>query len=298
MVKPISEINFPERIKALYALTKPCRLCPHACGIDRSKKSSGKCRSGLEVRVSSDNLHFGEEPPISGFMGSGTIFFTNCNLSCVFCQNYPISQLNNGNAVTIKELSQIMLELQRKLAHNINLVTPSHFVPQIVEAVYEARKNGLKIPLVYNCGGFEALETLKLLDGIIDIYMPDAKYSTDNSLKYSGAPDYWEINKKALKEMHRQVGDLKVDKDGIAFKGLLVRHLVLPNNLAGSGQVLEFVSNELSQLTYMSIMSQYHPANRTEQYPELSRKISLREYSQVLKTAEKLRLDKCWIQEL
>ncbi|MBN1622093.1 MAG: radical SAM protein [Endomicrobiales bacterium] len=292
-------INFPERINKLYSLLNPCRLCPHECRVNRLEDKQGKCRCGKDFYVSSHNLHFGEEPPISGFSGSGTIFFTNCNLSCVYCQNYPISQLGNGNKSSVQELADMMMELQKNKAHNINFVTPTHVVPFIVEAVFKAREKGLNIPLVYNCGGYEKVETLKLLEGIIDIYMPDAKYSSDeNSLKYSGAQNYWEINKAALKEMHRQAGNLILDKNGIAKKGLLIRHLVLPNNIKRTKEVLEFISKEISPDTYLSLMSQYHPAHQSFKYPELSRQVSANEYKQAVKTANTFKLTKGWKQEL
>lgn len=277
----------------------PCCLCPHKCGVNRLAGEKGKCRSTKDLYVSSYNLHFGEEPSISGFSGSGAIFFTNCSLACVFCQNYPISQLGNGNKSSIDELAEIMLKLQSQGAHNINFVTPTHFVPQIVDAVDKARNKGLKVPLVYNCGGYEEIETLRLLDGIIDIYMPDAKYS-DNEMaeKYSGAPDYREVNKRALKEMHRQVGDLVIDEKGIAIRGLLVRHLILPENISGSKQVLEFIANELSKNTYVSLMAQFHPAHKAEKFPKISRRISDCEYQEVLDIFEKLGLEKGWKQEL
>lgn len=294
-------INYPERTQALYALLNPCRLCPHRCGINRVRTSKGKCRSGggKSVFISSYNIHLGEEPPISAARGSGTIFFTNCSLSCVFCQNYPISQLRNGNEISVEQLSLIMLELQQRGAHNINFVTPTHYVAQIVEAVGAAREKGLVIPLVYNCSGYEEVETLKLLDGIIDIYMPDMKYSDDvNAVKYSSAPNYTETNRKAIKEMHRQVGELRLDTDDVAVKGLIIRHLVLPNNISGSARVLEFIAKEISPKTFISLMSQYHPANKTERYPELSRKVSAKEYKQAVKLAENLGLDNGWIQEI
>lgn len=291
-------INYTVRINKLYAMTNPCHLCPHKCGVDRSSSQYGKCRTGRDISVSSYNLHYGEEPPISGYSGSGTIFFTNCNLSCVFCQNYPISQLGNGNKVSIKELAGIMIELQQKKAHNINFVTPSHVVPAIVEAVYEAKNLGLNIPLVYNCGGYESIETLAMLDGIIDIYMPDAKYSDPALAKtYSGASNYWEVNKAALAEMHRQVGNLCISSDGIASRGLLIRHLVLPNDISGSREVLDFIAKEISKDTYISMMSQYHPANHSGQMPELSRKITHKEYREVIKFAKMLGLDNGWQQE-
>ncbi len=287
------------RVKALYQLTKPCCLCPQNCNVDRFKGQIGKCRTGNEVSISSYNIHHGEEPPISGYNGSGAVFFTNCNLSCVFCQNYPISQLGNGKKVSVDELSSIMLELQFKGAHNINLVTPTHILPWIADAFFKAKEKGLKIPLVYNCGGYESLETLKLLEGVVDIYLPDAKYSNNsNALKYSGSKNYWEINKIALKEMYRQVGDLKIDKAGIAKKGLIIRHLVLPENISGSKEVLEFIAKEISPKTYLSIMSQYHTANKTAKFPEINRRITQKEYQTVLEIAAKLKLDNSWIQEL
>lgn len=292
-------INYIERIDQLNKQLASCRLCPHHCGVDRRSGKLGRCSTGTDLYISSANVHFGEEPPLSGTKGSGTIFFTRCNLSCVFCQNYPISQLGNGNKSSVDELAATMLRLQHQGVHNINFVTPSHVVPQIVEAVHLARAKGLTIPLVYNCGGYEEVETLRLLEGIIDIYLPDAKYS-DSALaaKYSSAPDYWEINQKALREMHRQVGKLSMDGEGIARSGLLIRHLILPNNIAGSRKVLEFIAHELSPETYISLMAQYHPAHGSGQYPELSRRISPEEYEEILADMERLDLENGWQQEL
>jgi len=280
------------------ALLEKCSVCPRNCNVNRLKNEIGFCKIGKNPKVSAYNLHFGEEPPISGTHGSGTIFFTGCNLRCVFCQNYPISQLHNGNEITVEKLAEIMMTLQNQNADNINLVTPTHIVPQIIEAVLLAKKKGFNIPIVYNSGGYEKVETIKLLDGIIDMYMPDAKYSDDKSAKkYSDARDYWKVNKAALKEMHRQVGDLQI-KNGIAVKGLLIRHLVLPENIAGSKKVFEFISKEISPKTYISIMSQYHPANRTDEFPELQRKITDKEYSQVLNWADEFGLTRGWRQEI
>ena len=274
-------------------------LCPHRCMARRLEGKTGRCRTGGEVYLASHSIHFGEEPPISGYSGSGTLFFTSCNLSCVFCQNYPISQLNNGNLTSVHELAHIMLNLQKRGVHNINFVTPTHVLPQVIEAALEARSRGLTVPFVYNSGGYEDAETLKLLDGIIDIYMPDAKYSDDkNALAYSGAEGYTTANRKTLKEMHRQVGDLVIDKAGIARRGLLVRHLVLPNGIAGSRAVLEFIAREISPSTYLSIMSQYHPAHKTDRYPELSRSVTPKEYRAVLKVARTLGLTSGWQQEI
>jgi putative pyruvate formate lyase activating enzyme len=292
-------INFIERIDQLNKRLTSCRLCPHHCGVNRRAGQLGKCRAGTDLYISSANVHFGEEPPLSGTKGSGTIFFTHCNLACVFCQNYPISQLGNGNRSSVDELAATMLRLQQQGVHNINFVTPSHVVPQIVEAVHLARAKGLVIPLVYNCGGYEEVETLQLLDGIIDIYLPDAKYS-DSALaeKYSSATDYWEINQKALREMYRQVGKLSIDDNGIARSGLLIRHLILPNNIAGSREVLEFIAHELSPKTYISLMAQYHPAHKSGQYPELSRRITSEEYEEILSHMGRLGLENGWQQEL
>jgi putative pyruvate formate lyase activating enzyme len=288
-----------KRIETAYALMGKCTICPRKCAVNRLKNERGICGIGLLPLVSSFNAHFGEEPPISGHSGSGTIFFTRCNLKCVYCQNYPISQLGHGEEVTIQRLAEIMLSLQKDKCHNINLVTPTHVVPQILAALLIASEKGLNIPLVYNSGGYESQETLKLLDGVIDIYLPDAKYSNNgSSLKYSGAGNYVEVNKKTLLEMHRQVGDLVMDEEGIAQRGLLIRHLVLPENISGSKEVLTFIARKISPNTYMSLMAQYHPAHRANDYPELSRRVVLEEYAAVLKIARRLGLDRGWKQIL
>ncbi|MFH0947433.1 MAG: radical SAM protein [Elusimicrobiota bacterium] len=295
-------------MKKFSALLKKCSICPRNCNVNRLKNELGFCKIGRNPKISSYNLHFGEEPPISGVNGSGTIFFTGCNLRCVFCQNYPISQLHNGNEITISKLAGIMITLQNQNAHNINLVTPTHVVPQIIETILAAKKKGLKLPVVYNSGGYEKIETLKSLEGIVDIYMPDAKYSNDNiAERYSAAKNYLEINKAALKEMYRQVGNLQI-KNGIATKGLLIRHLVLPKNIAGSRKVFEFIAKEISPKTYISIMAQYHPAafgeprlrrtNKTDDFPELRRKTTGKEYQQVLNWADELGFVNGWRQEL
>ncbi len=286
-----------KRKEKLYKLLKKCHLCPRKCLVNRLQDEKGFCGAGKRVAVSSYNLHFGEEPPISGYRGSGTIFFTHCNLRCCFCQNYPISQLGNGQEVEISQLAKMMIKLQKLGAHNINFVTPTHFVPQIVEALELAVREGLNIPLVYNSGGYDSVETLKLLDGVVDIYMPDAKYSSPQSARtYSRAADYFEVNNKALLEMHRQVGDLKMDREGIARQGLLIRHLVMPEDIVGSRRVLEFIARNISQNTYMSIMAQYHPAHLAFEFPELSRRISKTEYDAVLKMADELGLERGWRQ--
>jgi putative pyruvate formate lyase activating enzyme len=244
----------------------------------------------MELTISSYGPHFGEEPEITGRNGSGTIFLTNCNLLCVFCQNYEISHLGYGEEVSVDEAAEIMLSLQSRRCHNINLVTPTHYTPQLVKAISVAAGKGLKLPVFWNCSGYENVETIKLLDGIVDIYKPDVKYSeSEPAKKYSNAPDYFERCKEAVREMHRQVGDLKVDERGIAYRGLLIRHLVLPNSLAGSEKVLEFAA-ELSKECYVNIMAQYRPCGRAYEHEELSRRPTSTEYFRVVDYARKLGL--------
>lgn len=261
-----------------------CEICPRRCGVNRAEGELGFCRTGRLAKVSSAGPHYGEEPPLVGYHGSGTIFFAGCNLACVFCQNYEISQLDMGVEVAAERLAGIMMHLQLTGCHNVNLVTPTHVVPQILEALVIAREMGLSIPLVYNSGGYDSVETLRLLEGIVDIYMPDAKYGSDEmAIRYSNAPGYVEVMKAAIREMHRQVGDLVIE-NGIAVRGLLVRHLVLPNNLAGTAEVVRFIS-ELSKNTYINIMDQYRPEYKADQYNELSRRITLSEYREALRLA-------------
>lgn len=286
-----------KRIKKAYKLLENCSLCPRRCSVNRRAGETGFCRAGEKLEVSSFHSHFGEEPPISGYRGSGTIFLAHCNLRCIFCQNYPISHLGNGNKISTQQLSQMMLSLQKRRCHNINLVTPTHFVPQILSGFLQAVERDLNIPLVYNSSGYESVETLKLLEGVVDIYMPDLKYGTrEAGEKYSSAPDYFEIAKKAIKEMYRQVGDLRLDKEGVAQRGLLVRHLVLPNGQAGTRKVLAFLAEEISSHTYISIMSQYFPAYEAQEFKELNRRITRQEYQQVLDMAEQLGLETGWRQ--
>jgi len=277
-----------ERASSALALLESCQICPHRCQANRLEDERGYCRTGRRAKVASYTPHFGEEPPLVGRSGSGTIFFSGCNLSCVFCQNWDISQEDQGHEVKAEELAKMMLALQDGGCHNINLVTPTHVVPQILEALVLAREEGLSVPLVYNSGGYDSAEALLLLDGIIDIYMPDAKYGQDGpAQKYSAAPGYTTVNKAALKEMHRQVGDLQMDEEGIALQGLLVRHLVLPADAAGTEEVVRFISQEISVHTYLNVMAQYHPEYQACRYPELSRAITAREYAQALHLAEK-----------
>ena len=294
----IKEEEFDRRIEKAYKLLSSCEVCPHKCRVNRLKGEQGICRSGEEVIVSSYNAHFGEEPPLVGNFGSGTIFFTNCNLKCVYCQNYPISQLGNGNKVSLSELAKIMLALQKRKCHNINLVTPTHFVPQILKSLKLAIKMGLRIPIVYNTSGYESVETLKLLDGIVDIYLPDARYA-DNEIakKYSAAPNYFEIMKKALKEMHRQVRDLVTDKIGVARSGLIVRHLVLPRGVSGTKKIMRFIAREISPHTYVSLMAQYFPAYQAGQFPAISRRINKEEYKEALEAFKEENLENGWFQK-
>ncbi|MCJ7657307.1 MAG: radical SAM protein [Candidatus Atribacteria bacterium] len=294
----IKEEEFDRRIEKAYALLSSCEVCPHKCRVNRLKGERGFCRSGEEVMISSYNNHFGEEPPLVGNFGSGTIFFTNCNLKCVYCQNYPISQLGNGNKVTLQELAKIMLALQKRKCHNINLVTPTHFVPQILKSLKLAIKMGLFIPIVYNTSGYDSVNALRLLDGVVDIYLPDARYADNEiAIKYSSAPDYFEIMKKALKEMHRQVGDLALDKTGVARSGLIVRHLVLPEGLSGTKKIMHFIAREISPHTYISLMAQYFPAYQAGQFPPLSRRIDKEEYRKALQAFKEEGLENGWFQK-
>jgi len=294
----IKEEEFDRRIEKAYKLLFPCEVCPRECRVNRLEGEKGFCRSGEEVIVSSYNAHFGEEPPLSGNFGSGTIFFTNCNLKCVYCQNYPISQLGNGNKVSLSELAKIMLALQKRKCHNINLVTPTHFMPQILKSLKSAIKMGLRIPIVYNTSSYDSVNTLKLLDGVVDIYLPDARYA-DNKIakKYSDAPNYFEIMKKAMKEMYRQVGDLTVGKTGVARSGLIVRHLVLPEGLSGTKKIMRFITREISPHTYISLMAQYFPAYQAGQFPPLSRRIDREEYREALQAFKEEGLENGWFQK-
>ncbi|MBN2386120.1 MAG: radical SAM protein [Anaerolineales bacterium] len=256
-----------------------CRGCGQACGVNRLEGQRGVCRTGSLARVSSYGPHLGEEDPLRGWHGSGTIFFTRCNLHCQYCQNHDISQTDAGEEVSAEELAAIMLELQDLGCHNINFVSPSHVTAPILAAVLMASRKGLHIPLVYNTGGYDALPTLQLLDGVVDIYMPDMKYaSARTALSYSKGRDYPAVNQAAVREMHRQVGDLQRNQRGLARRGLLVRHLVLPNQLAGTGEIVRFLAEEISRDTYLNLMDQYRPAYNARQYPRLARPIRPAEY--------------------
>jgi len=280
------EGTLAERAASIYSLMKHCTICPHRCGVDRLAGDKGKCRSGVSPVVSAVQRHMGEEACLVGRRGSGTIFFTNCNLDCIFCQNYDISHEGRGEEMSFDELADAMLSLQGRGCHNINLVTPTHMVYGIVMALGRAVEKGLRIPLVYNSGGYDSVETLELLEGIVDIYMPDFKYmDPDTARELSGAEDYPSAAMAALREMHRQVGDLKCDADGIACRGLLVRHLVLPNNRASSDRVTAFLA-ELSKDTYVNIMDQYRPEYRARECFDLRRRVTLDEYDRAIRNAE------------
>lgn len=284
----LSSKEWKTRIDKGWKRLDPCQVCPRQCGVDRTQsRAGGFCQMGAKPWVSSFHPHFGEETPLVGTGGSGTIFFTSCNLACVYCQNFEISQLRVGKEVEIEDLAKMMLSLQDRGCHNINLVSPTIWVPQILKALAIAVDQGLKIPLVYNTGGYDAVETLKLLEGVVDIYMPDIKYSDSAcGLKYSAAPNYWKAVQEAVAEMHRQVGDLIIDEDGIAQRGLLIRHLVLPNRIAGTEKVMKFIAS-LSKNTYVNVMDQYYPTNRAGQYPELNRQITTKEFQETLAIAKK-----------
>lgn len=274
-------------------ILRECRLCPRECRVDRLAGQKGKCQVTREVVVSSYGPHFGEEAPLVGGHGSGTIFFAYCNLKCVFCQNHTISQLGEGTEVTSDELAGMMLSLQTQGCHNINLVSPTHVVPHILAALEIAVRKGLSVPLVYNTGGYDSPETLRLLDGIVDIYMPDMKYADARiAEQLSGIKDYPGANQAAVKEMHRQVGDFQMDERGVAQRGLLVRHLVLPNRLAGTEEVVRFLAQEVSRDTYLNIMAQYHPCHKAFDLPRLSRRITDKEFNEAIELAHRYGLNR------
>ena len=290
-----------KRYAALAEKLRECTLCPRECKVNRTKDEHGFCRSGLLPVVASYCAHHGEEPVLSGTRGSGTIFFGYCNLSCVFCQNHQISQPVRSlrdNETSFERLAEIMLELQAGGCHNINFVSPSHCSAQMVRAIEIAASKGLNIPIVYNSNGYDSVETLKLLDGIIDIYLPDIKYGNDNTaFRYSKCTDYVSHSMNAILEMKRQAGDLVIDEHGIAKKGLIIRHLVLPNDLSDSEVSFRFISEEVGRQTFISAMSQYFPAHKAHKHPLLSRSIRESEYEKVLGWLEKYGLDNGWVQD-
>ncbi|MCU0489428.1 MAG: radical SAM protein [Anaerolineales bacterium] len=282
-----------DRVAEAYDHYTACDLCGWQCQKDRVSGKMGVCRSGIKARVSSYAPHQGEERPLSGWKGSGTIFFTRCNLRCQFCQNAEISQTDQGELLEPEELAAVMMELQAMGCHNINLVSPTHFVPSILAAVYIAAKAGLHLPLVYNTGGYDSLQALRLLDGVIDIYLPDMKYANPQvALHYSKIPHYPQTNQAAVREMHRQVGDLKIDPDGLAMRGLLVRHLLMPNGLNGTAEILRFLANEISTSTYLNLMDQYRPVYQARFYSRINRTIKREEYQAAREMAVQYGLDR------
>ncbi len=286
------------RARALDAKLEECDLCPRKCGVDRKNGKVGYCGVAALPRVASINIHRWEEPPISGTGGSGTIFFSGCTLRCIFCQNYPISQMGVGRDLSHEELAGGMLGLQKRGAHNINLVSSAHQMPAVVKALLLAAQNGLRIPLVYNSGGYESFETIRLLDKVIDIYLPDIKYSVpETAAKFSGAPDYVDCNRKALIEMWNQAGPIRTDEAGIALKGMIVRHLVLPENLAGSAECLSFLAGHMGPQVWVSLMNQYFPAHKGPNSPPLDRKTTEEEYEAAFSAMTRLGILNGYVQD-
>ncbi|MCX7926553.1 MAG: radical SAM protein [Candidatus Omnitrophica bacterium] len=283
----------------LWQLLKCCCLCPRKCKVNRLKDERGYCKTGFSAGVYSYMPHHGEEPPISGSRGSGTIFFSHCNMRCVYCENYKFSQVDTKTQdATVEELANIMLKLQKLSCHNINFVTPTHVIPQILKALMIAIEEGLTIPLVYNSSGYELPEVIRLLDGIIDIYLPDLRYASDEmAIKYSNAPNYSFYSKNSIKEMYRQTGIAKFNEEGLITGGVIIRHLVLPNNISGTKEIMEFIAKEISQETYISLMSQYLPCYKASDFPELNRRISRKEYENAYVAMSSAGLYNGWIQE-
>jgi putative pyruvate formate lyase activating enzyme len=292
-VRLIASGELRERVAQAYAHLSICGVCARKCRVDRRAGQVGVCRTGERARVSSYGPHLGEEDPLRGWRGSGTIFFARCNLKCQYCQNHDISQTDAGHEVEPEQLASIMLDLQMQGCHNINFVSPSHVVPQIMAAVLIAGQAGLRLPLVYNTGGYDSMEMLELLDGVIDIYMPDMKYADGEvGRRYSKVADYVRVNQAAVREMHRQVGDLKINDLGLAVRGLLVRHLVLPEGLAGTQDIVRFLADEISPHTYLNVMDQYRPAYKAHHFPQLNRRISSQEYQSAIQMARQAGLDR------
>ncbi|MDD2541913.1 MAG: radical SAM protein [Desulfuromonadaceae bacterium] len=287
------------RVREAYRRLAVCDLCPHDCGVNRIKNNQGICGAGLQPKIASAAIHRGEEPPISGTNGSGTIFLSGCSLKCVFCQNFPISQFGNGEVITSSELAVRMLKLQKQRAHNINFVTPTHYLPQILAALWLAIPHGFCLPIVWNSSGYEKVDALQLLDGIVSIYLPDMKYSNDDSAReISSAQDYCRINRSAVTEMLRQVGHLQIDENGIAVKGLIIRHLVLPEGRAGSPEILPWIAKNLGRETHIALMSQYFPAHKAPAMTGMNRPVNHEEYDAAVDALENAGLENGWVQEL
>ncbi len=276
-----------------------CKLCPHNCEVNRNDGKIGRCRSNDKIKIALYSTHNFEEPCISGKKGSGTVFFSNCNLNCVFCQNYEISQLGKGKEISIEELSEIFIKQQENEVENINLVTPTSYVPQIIEAIKIARKKGLNIPIIYNTNGYENIETIKMLDGYIDVYLPDLKYAkNETAKKFSKIDNYFEVAAKAIKEMIKQVGTPKLDENGIIKKGVMIRHLVLPNNIENSKKVLKWIVENLPKKIYISVMAQYFPTYKAKEIDEINRKLTKEEWKQIEDYIEELEIENGYVQEL
>src|SRR3989338_3787525 len=297
-LKAYRDGTLQERADRLYRELEHCAICPRNCRVNRLEEKTGFCKTGKKSVLYSYLSHYGEEPVISGEHGSGTIFFAGCNLRCVYCQNYEFSQLGKGREVDEEELASYMLELHKEGCHNINFVSPTHVLPQILKALILAVAGGLSIPLVYNTSGYDSEETLKMLEGIFDIYLPDARYADSKiALKLSQARDYPDINQRALKEMHRQAGTARFNKEGIIESGVIIRHLVLPNNLSGTDMIMRFIACERSEDTWISLMSQYFPCYKARDYPEISRRITRDEYQKAMDIMHSYGLRNGWVQD-
>jgi putative pyruvate formate lyase activating enzyme len=287
------------RVEKAKEILRSCRLCPRRCEVNRLRGEKGFCRSGASLMISSYNVHHGEEPPISGTNGSGTIFLSHCNLRCVFCQNYPISQLGVGREKSIAEVGAMMLDLQARGCHNVNWVTPTHFVPQMMAALEWAVERGFRLPLVYNTNGYDSVETLELLEGVVDVYLPDMKYGDEEVARtYSQAPDYPAVNGRAIHEMHRQVGGEEYTANGLLQRGMIIRHLILPHRLAGTERMARFVAESLSRPCSISLMTQFFPAYRAKDFPQLNRRITSEEFEEAMGILDHYGLEAGWVQEM
>lgn len=287
-----------QRVRQAYLRLQSCDLCPHNCGINRIHGERGICGAGVKPKIASANVHHGEEPPISGTRGSGTVFLSGCSLKCRFCQNFPISQLGNGQEITTGALAARLLKLQQQGAHNINFVTPTHYLPQILAALWLAVPQGFRLPLVWNSSGYEKVDALRLLDGVVDIYLPDMKYADESmAMDLSEAPGYSDVNRTAVSEMLKQVGHLQLDADGIACRGLIIRHLVLPDGRAGSRETMGWIAENLGRQTHIALMNQYFPAHQATLSKDLGRKILDEEYDQAVDALEEFELENGWVQE-
>lgn len=286
------------RVREGYRRLAACDICPHDCGVNRLKGETGLCRAGAQPRIASANVHRGEEPPISGTTGSGTIFFSGCNLKCRFCQNFPISQFGNGEETTTAGLAAKMLRLQQLGVHNINFVTPTHFMPQVLAALYLAIPQGFRLPLVWNSSGYEKADALALLDGVVDVYLPDMKYHDEEPARqFSSAPGYRDVNRRAVTEMQRQVGELDLDDEGIARRGLIIRHLVLPEGNAGTREIMAWIAENPGRETHVSLMKQFFPAHTAQDVPGIDRKITDEEYEEAVEALEEAGLENGWVQD-